>query len=252
MLIAQSARSLRRERDHYVLEVEGGLEVRARSVIIATGARYRKPALANLGDYEGSGIYYAATYLESQLCGGGEVIVVGGGNSAGQACVFLAQTAKRVHLLVRSGSLAATMSHYLIRRIQETPAIDLRLRTELVSLEGRGHLERVRWRDAKSGTEELRDIRHVFIMAGADPNTAWIRSCAALDDKGFIKTGPELSREDLSACRWPLDRAPYLLETSAPGVFAVGDVRCGNVKRVASAVGEGSIVVSFVHRFLSG
>jgi thioredoxin reductase (NADPH) len=251
-LISIGASTLRQEGDHYAIELTGGLTVRARAVIIATGARYRKPALANIGEYECSGIYYAATYLESQLCGGDEVIVVGGGNSAGQAAVFLAQTAKRVHMLVRSGGLSATMSSYLIRRIQETPAIELHLKTELTSLQGGARLERVQWRDGKTGAVEMRDIRHVFIMAGAEPNTGWLGTCVALDDKGFIKTGPDLSKEDLAWCRWPQARAPYLLETSSPGVFAVGDVRCGNVKRVASAVGEGSIVISFVHRFLAG
>ena len=157
---------------------------------------------------------------------------------------------KLVHMLVRAEGLADTMSRYLIRRIEDNPAIVLRTRTQVVALEGNGHLERVTWRDDRTGALETPSIRHVFMMTGAVPNTGWLERCIALDDKGFIKTGPELSPDDLSAARWPLSRPPYLLETSRPGVFAVGDVRGGNVKRVASAVGEGSIAVAFVHQVL--
>jgi thioredoxin reductase (NADPH) len=185
------------------------------------------------------------------LCTGGEVIVVGGGNSAGQAAVFLAQTTTRVHLLVRSDGLAETMSRYLIRRIEKSPTIVLKIHTEIVALDGNGHLERVQWRDHRTGEVTSRDIEHVFLMTGAVPNTAWLGGCLALDAKGFIKTGPDLSPDDLVAARWPLERMPQLLETSLPGVFAVGDVRSGNVKRVASAVGEGSIAVTFAHRALA-
>ena len=195
-------------------------------------------------------MYYGATFMEAQLCRGEEVVVVGGGNSAGQAAVYLAETAKRVHMLVRSTGLAQSMSRYLIRRIEENPVIDLRTNTELTALGGGSHLERVRWRNRQSAATETHDIRHVFIMAGAAPSTRWLDGCVGLDAKGFIKTGPDLLQDDLAAARWPLARAPHLLETSLPGVFAVGDVRAGNVKRVASAVGEGSIAVSFVHRAL--
>ena len=195
-------------------------------------------------------MYYGATFVEAQWCGGEEVIVVGGGNSAGQAAVFLAQTARRVHILVRSGGLAESMSRYLIRRIEETPAIVLRTHTTITALEGDDHLARVRWRDSQTGSIEIHDIRHIFAMTGAVPKTRWIEGCVALDAQGFIKTGPDLSPEDLAAARWPLTRPPHLLETSLPGVFAVGDVRGGNIKRVASAVGEGSIAVAFVHQVL--
>ena len=187
--------------------------------------------------------------IEAQLCRGEEVIVVGGGNSAGQAAVFLAQTAKRVHLLVRATGLADSMSRYLIRRIETSPDIELRTETEIVALEGESHLERVRWRDA-TGTVTTHAIRHVFSMTGAVPSTQWLEGCVALDADGFIKTGPGLSDEDLATAKWPLTRRPNLLETSLPGVFAVGDVRGGNVKRVASAVGEGSIAITFVHQVL--
>jgi thioredoxin reductase (NADPH) len=251
LLIAKSAKTLLCDRKPYKIEIDDGSRVPTRSVVIAVGAQYRKLPLENLLRFEGSGVYYAATPMESALCGGQEVIVVGGGNSAGQAAVFLSQIARRVHLLVRSDGLASSMSRYLIRRIEQTPAIDLRLQTEITALEGGDHLERVRWRNRKTGTVETHDIRHVFVMTGAIPNTAWLGGCLALDANGFIKTGPDLSKEDLMAARWPLLRNPHLLETSLPGVFAVGDVRGGNVKRVASAVGEGSIAIAFVHQVLN-
>jgi thioredoxin reductase (NADPH) len=250
IMVAKGATGLVCDRQPYGVRIDGGPPVTARAVIIATGAEYRKPALANLSQFEGAGVFYGATPMEAQLCLSEEVIVVGGGNSAGQAAVFLAQTARRVHMMVRAEGLADTMSRYLIRRIEDNPAIVLRTRAQIVTLEGSGHLERVTWRDDRTGTLETTAIRHVFMMTGAVPNTHWLERCLVLDDKGFIKTGPELSPDDLSAARWPLSRPPYLLETSRPGVFAVGDVRGGNVKRVASAVGEGSIAVAFVHQVL--
>jgi len=250
VMIAKGAKQLACDRTPYALEIDGGLRVPARTIIIATGAAYRKPSIENLAQFENAGVYYGATFMEAQLCRGEEVVVVGGGNSAGQAAVFLAQTTKRVHMLVRSKGLAESMSRYLIRRIEQNPAIVLRTNTEIVALEGGNHLERVRWRDAQSGDIQTHDIRHIFLMTGAVPGTKWIEGCVALDAKGFIKTGPDLSQEDLAAAHWPLARAPHLLETSLPGVFAVGDVRGGNIKRVASAVGEGSIAISFVHQAL--
>jgi thioredoxin reductase (NADPH) len=233
------------------VRLDDGTTIPARTVIIATGARYRKPSLANLPQFEGVGVYYNATFMEeAQLGDGDDVIVVGGANSAGQAAVFLAQTGRQVHVLVRSNSLSESMSRYLLRRIEETPTIKLRTRTEIVALEGNGRLERVRWRDS-TGAVSGHEIKHVFLMTGAEPNTSWLNSRVMLDDKGFIKTGSDLTHGDLAAAKWPLTRSPYLLETSLPGVFAVGDVRCGNIKRVASAVGEGSIAISFVHRVLA-
>jgi thioredoxin reductase (NADPH) len=250
IMIAKGATRLSCGGQSYAVEMDGAVRVPARAVIIATGAEYRKPALDNLAQFEGAGVYYAATAMEAQLCVGNEVVVIGGGNSAGQAAVFLAQTARRVHMLVRGDGLADTMSRYLIRRIEENPAITLLPQTEIVALEGNGHLERVRWRDSRAGNTETRDVRHVFMMTGAVPNTRWLERCVMLDDKGFIKTGPDLSPDDLAAAKWPLGRPPFLLETSRPGIFAVGDVRGGNIKRVASAVGEGSIAVAFVHQVL--
>jgi len=234
----------------YLVEVENGAQIPTRTIVIATGAEYRRLPLKDLSRFEGAGIYHAATFVEAQLCGGDEVIVVGGGNSAGQAAVFLAETTKRVHILIRSAGLAESMSRYLIRRIELAPTIILHPHTEIVALEGADHLESVRWRNNQNGQIEQHDITNVFIMTGADPNTRWLNGCVALDANGFIKTGPDLLPEDLSVARWPLARRPYLLETSLPGVFAVGDVRSGSVKRVASAVGEGSIAISFVHQVL--
>jgi len=250
VMIAKSATRLSCGGAQYTVEIDGAVRVPARTVIIATGAAYRKPALANLSAFEGAGVYYGATPMEAQLCVGEEAVVVGGGNSAGQAAVFLAQTTRRVHMLVRGDNLADTMSRYLIRRIEESPAIQLHTRTEIVALEGNGQLERIQWRDEGRGVAETHAIRHVFLMMGALPNTGWLDGCLALDEKGFIKTGPDLTADALAAARWPLARQPFLLETSRPGIFAVGDVRAGNVKRVASAVGEGSIAIAFVHQVL--
>src|SRR5262249_54924231 len=163
--------------------------------------------------------YYAATPVEAQVCADEEVIVVGGGNSAGQAAVYLAGTAKHVHVLVRSDGLAASMSRYLIRRLESSPRITLRTRTEIEGLEGTSQLETVRWRSSLTSEVETRPIRHVFLMTGAVPNTVWLGGCLALDDYGFVKAGSDLAAGDLAAAHWPLERAPYLLETSLPGVF---------------------------------
>ena len=249
MLIAK-ATQLICDRKPYVIEVENGARIPARTIVIATGAEYRRPPCKNLSRFEGAGVYYGATFVEAQLCGGEEVIVVGGGNSAGQAAVFLAQTTKRVHMLVRSAGLAESMSRYLIRRIEQSHNIVLRTHTEIVGVEGDNHLESVRWKNNQLGQTEEHKISHIFIMTGADPNTSWLDGCIALDSKGFIKTGPDLSQENLSAAQWSLARQPHLLETSLPGVFAVGDVRGGSIKRVASAVGEGSTAISIIHKVL--
>jgi thioredoxin reductase (NADPH) len=250
IIIAQSATQLTCDRRPYSIAV-GGQRIPTRTIVIATGAEYRRLPIANIAQFEGAGVYYGATFMEAQLCTGEEVIVVGGGNSAGQAAVFLAAHVRKVHMLVRASGLAATMSRYLIRRIEENPRIDLRTRAEISALHGGAHLERVTIHERDSDRVMDEPIRHVFLMTGARPNTRWLDGCVALDAKGFIKTGPDLTADDLAAAKWPLTRAPHLLETSLPGVFAVGDVRAGNVKRVASAVGEGSIAVSFVHQVLA-
>ena len=249
VLIAKATRLIC-DRKPYIIELENGARISTRTVVIATGVQYRKLPVENLSRFEGAGVYYGATFVEAQLCGGDEVIVVGGGNSAGQAAVFLAQTTKHVHMLVRSSGLATTMSRYLIRRIENSATITLRPQTEIVAVEGDNHLNSVYWRNSQTGQTEKHEISHIFIMTGADPNTSWLDGCIELDAKGFIRTGPDLLPENLSAAGWPLTRQPYLLETSLPGIFAVGDVRGGSIKRVASAVGEGSIAISFVHKVL--
>jgi thioredoxin reductase (NADPH) len=250
LIIARSAVRLSGKRP-YKIEIDDGHSVAGRTVVIATGAQYRKLPLKNLDDFEGMGIYFGATFIEAQMCGEEEVIVVGGGNSAGQAAVFLSETAKHVHMLVRSNGLADSMSRYLIRRIEDSRKMTLHVCTEITALHGENHLERVQWRDKNTGATEMHDIRHIFLMTGATPNTQWLNGCVALDDKGFVRTGSDLSEEDLLKSSWPLERHPFLLETSLPGVLAVGDVRSGNVKRVASAVGEGSISIHLAHKALA-
>jgi thioredoxin reductase (NADPH) len=250
LIIARSATKLSGKRP-YKIEFDDGRSVMGRTVVIATGAQYRKLPLKNLDNFEGMGIYFGATFIEAQLCTNEEVIVVGGGNSAGQAAVFLSELSKHVHILVRSNGLAETMSRYLIRRIEDSPKITLHVCTEIAALEGGNHLERVQWRDKNTGATEMHDIRHIFLMTGATPNTQWLSDCIALDEKGFVRTGSDLTEEDLLKSGWPLERHPFLLETSMPGVLAVGDVRSGNVKRVASAVGEGSISIHLAHKALA-
>ena len=236
----------------YQLTLGNGATLETRSIIIAAGAEYNKPNIANLKHFEGEGVYYAATYMEAQLCAGEEIIVIGGGNSAGQAAAFLGETAHKVHMLVRGKTLSETMSRYLIERITENPGIELHFQTELVALAGNEHLERVTWLNRATDEESAHNIRHVFVMAGASPRTDWLSGCVALDEQGFIPTGRDLDAIlDSAPLKWPLSRPPQMLETSLPAVFAVGDIRSGNVKRVASAVGEGSISVHFVQQTLA-
>lgn len=243
--VARSASALKCARPPYELQLCDGGSVRGRSLIVATGAQYRKLNLPNLVQFEGAGVYYGATPVEAQVCAGQDVAIVGGGNSAGQAAVFLSTVAKHVYLLVRGPGLSETMSRYLISRIEASPQITLKTFTEIEALEGNGHLERCHWRNTKTGEPFTCDTQHLFLMTGAAPNTTWLNGCVALDSKQFIKTGAEVSAD------WPLQRPPYLLETSLPGVFAVGDVRAGSMKRVAAAVGEGSMAVQFVHKVLA-
>ena len=250
ILIASSVTKLNCERRPYELSVSCGQTIRARAVVIASGAQYNKPDIENLAKFEGQGIYYGATFIEAQMCGNETAIVVGGGNSAGQAAVYLSQTAEKVHMLVRSSQLSDTMSRYLIQRIEENSMIEVHYCTEIIGLDGESQLERVTWQDKNTGEISTHDIRHVFIMTGGAPRTEWLQGCVALDDKGFILTGRDLDPV-LHDFHWTLPRVPLMLETSLPGVFAVGDVRSGNVKRVASAVGEGSIAISLVHRALA-
>jgi thioredoxin reductase (NADPH) len=250
VLIANNVVKLNCDQRPYEVTVDCGQTIRARAIVIASGAQYNKPKIENLKKFEGQGIYYGATFIESQLCGKEDLIVVGGGNSAGQAAVYMSQTAGKVHMVIRKGKLADTMSRYLIQRIEENPGIEMHYNTEIVALDGDTQLERVTWLDKDSGEKSTHDIRHVFIMAGASPRTEWLQGCLAMDNKGFVLTGRDLDPL-MQSFHWPLQRVPQMLETSLPGVFAVGDVRSGNVKRVASAVGEGSIAISLVHRVLA-
>jgi thioredoxin reductase (NADPH) len=249
-LIAKRAVNLGCDRRPYAIQIDGDRRVATRAVIIASGASYRKPDLSRLSEFEGAGIYYSATAMEAQLCAGEEIVIIGGGNSAGQAAVFLAATSPRVNLLVRGEGLADSMSRYLVRRLEANPAISVRTHTEIVELEGSNHLEHVSWRNVATGAVERHDVRNVFIMAGALPATDWLDGCVVTDKNGFVLTGGDLAPDDLAARGWPLARSPHTLETSLPGVFAVGDVRLGSMKRVASAVGEGAAAVSLVHRVL--
>jgi thioredoxin reductase (NADPH) len=233
----------------YSVDMADGRSIRSRAILIATGAQYRMPDIANLSRFLGRGIYYAATHLEATLCAAEDAVVVGGGNSAGQAAVFLAGSCRHVHILVRSDGLAESMSQYLIRRIEETPNITLHTHTQLTALDGSERLERVSW-TRRTAVDEAATLRHVFLMTGAQPHTRWLQGCVVLDDHGFVKTGADLGKEQLVDAHWSLARSPHLLESSVPGVFAAGDVRAGSVKRIASAVGEGSICVQFVHRVL--
>ena len=249
----------------YPLQVEmcgSHQRLKARTVVLSCGARYRRPSLANLKQFEGKGVYYWASPIEANLCKSEEIVLVGGGNSAGQAAVFLASHAAKVHMIIRGDGLAATMSNYLIERIQATPNIELHIHTEIVALEGDDEgLKQVRIRHRKGpegdSYEKDYDICRVFLFIGADPNTGWLSDCGVdVDDKGFIRTGFDVTR---AQCRANFDKNVYptdlppraALETSVPGVFAIGDVRASSTKRVAAAVGEGAAVVSQIHNFLA-
>ena len=249
--IANSAVRLRCDPKPLEIELTAEHIVRGRAVVIATGVEYRKLMLRDIERFHGVGIYYAATFVEAQLCKDEDIVIVGGGNSAGQAAVFLSNSCRHVNLLVRGSGLADSMSRYLIRRIEETPNITLCTHTEITALAGDSSLEQVTWRCALDNQTVTRPVHHVFLMTGAVPNTHWLQGCVALDDNGFIRTGADLHAEDLAAEGWPLTRQPYMFETTIPGIFAVGDVRAGSVKRVAAAVGEGSACIQLLHRVLT-
>jgi thioredoxin reductase (NADPH) len=241
LAISRKAASIDCDRSPFCIELEGGQRLSTRSIVIATGARYRKLDLPNYDKFEGQGIHYAATWIEGNLCSNEEVIVVGGGNSAGQAAVYLSGQASHVHMMVRSEGLAATMSDYLIQRIEASPKITLHTFTEITALEGDRMLEQVSWTNRNTGESETRAIGNVFVMIGAVPNTDWLEGCVPLDRGGFVVTG-----RDGDGMALP---SPYATEKT--GIFAVGDVRSGSTKRVASGVGEGSVVVSAVHTYLA-
>ena len=239
LAVSRAVVALDCDEEPYRLSLDDGARIRARDVVIATGARYRKLDVPDFERFEGQGIYYAATAMEANLCRASEVIVVGGGNSAGQAAVFLSRTARHVYVLVRGDGLAATMSDYLVQRIEHSAQISLHTHAEIVGLEGESALSGVVWRNRQSGAETRKPVSAIFAMIGAEPNTGWVDGCLELDAQGFVLTGARAGQGADS---------PYA--TSRPGVYAVGDVRSGSVKRVASGVGEGSVVVQAVHRFL--
>lgn len=220
-------------------------KIKTKTIVVASGARYRTLNFEH--PFDNAGVYYAATAMEGSMCQNEQVIVVGGGNSTGQAAVFLSRHASHVHMLVRGKNLAASMSDYLISRINASNRITLHTQTEITALKGDKHLAEVTWYNSSTGTTESHAIRHVFLMIGAVPNTHWLQNCLTLDQQGFVCTGLQL----LDNKAWKLQRHPMLLETSVPGIFAAGDVRSGSMKRVASSVGEGAITISQVHQFLS-
>ncbi len=235
----------------YEVTLEDGTLLRARAVVVATGARYRKLAVPAFEQYEDAGIHYGATAMEALLCDNETVIIVGGGNSAGQAAVYLSRFARQVYILIRRDRLDHTMSRYLVRRIDETPNIELKAHTEVAGVAGdNGRLARVTWKNNQSGAEETINCGRLFCFIGAAPNTDWLSNCVATDEKGFVLTGDAIPPMNLVRSGWSLDRSPTLFETSRPRVYAVGDVRATSTKRVASAVGEGSIVVAFIHKAL--
>ena len=240
-------RSLGLDGGDRIVTLVDGTRLRTRCVLVASGVAYRKLEVPRFSDFDGAGIYYAATEMEARLCRGEEAVVVGGGNSAGQAVVFLARSSRHVHLVVRGPDLGASMSRYLIDRLEAMENVTIHLGTQVTGLDGNGRLRAVRAREA-SGRELTVETGALFLFIGADPNTNWLRNCVALDKNGFVLTGPALPPDTTETERWRLaGRAPFLLETSLPGVFAAGDVRSGSVKRVAAAVGEGSQSVSLVH-----
>jgi len=229
----------------FALTLDSGETLRSRSVVVASGARYRRPEIEKLEKFEGRGVWYWASPIEARLCAEQEIVLVGGGNSAGQAAVFLSGHARKVHMLIRGGGLGASMSRYLIERIEATPNIELVFNTEVVALEGgeHGFLERARWRSRLSGDESTIAIHNLFLFAGAEPATGWLAGCGVtLDRGGFVVTGAQSEQNQ--------GRPVPPLETSVPGVFAVGDVRSGSVKRVGGAIGEGAQVVAALHGFL--
>ena len=250
LMVTKAVERINCMRRPYEIVLDNGQAISAKTIVLATGAEYNSPSVSNLEAFTGCGIYYSATFMEAQFCASQEVAVIGGGNSAGQAAVFLSENAATVHLLVLGPSLSETMSRYLIQRIEDNLRIKVHYSTELNALHGDRHVECVTWFDKASGKLSGHPVRHVFVMAGASPKTGWLAGCLALDSKGFILTGRDLEGGS-AAVPWTMTRPPRMLETSIPGVFAVGDARSGNVKRVASAVGEGSVVVSMVHQALA-
>jgi thioredoxin reductase (NADPH) len=250
--VPQEAVGLRRDDGYYRIELSEGGEVVARSVIAATGARYRRLDVPRLARFEGVSAHYAATEAEAQRCEGEEVAVVGGGNSAGQAALFLAGRTRRVYLLIRGDDLGKSMSRYLVERIMHAENVELLTNTEVRELIGEDRLDGVVVEDNRSGARRTLGTRGLFFFIGAEANTGWLERAVELDERGFVPTGRALDGFPLEEDAWRgLSREPYPLETSLPGVFAAGDVRSGSIKRCASAVGEGAMAVRLVHQYLA-
>ncbi len=249
--VPETVRALSFQDGYHVVELDSGERLRARTVVLATGASYRRLDVERLADFEGAGVYYAATEVEAQMCQGDPVAVVGGANSAGQAAVFLAGRVRHVELLVRGGDLAAGMSRYLVDQVEAQPSIALHLHSEVRALHGNGALEAITVEDTSARTTRTADARALFVFIGADPCTGWLSGALAIDEHGFVLTGQDLPLTHLDPARDGRERAPFPLETSRPGVFAVGDVRSGSIKRVASAVGEGAMAVRLIHQYLA-
>jgi thioredoxin reductase (NADPH) len=249
MVIARSLESIECGEPLHRLLLDGGDRLHSRTLVISTGVLYRHPAIDRLDEF--THVHYGASHVEGQLCLGQSVAIIGGGNSAGQAAVYLSRRARHVHLIVRGAGLGHSMSDYLIRRIARIPNIELHTRTEVEALEGEGRLEGIRIRNDESGATASLPVRHLFVFIGARPCTDFIRQSITLDERGFIVTGDRLDAALLAAAGWPLERTPFLYETSCPRIFAAGDVRAGSIKRVASAVGEGSVCVQFIHHVLA-
>jgi thioredoxin reductase (NADPH) len=249
--VPEKARALSFEDGYHVVELDGGQRLRARTVVIATGASYRRLNVARLGEFEGAGVYYAATEVEAQLCHGEPVVVVGGANSAGQAAVFLSRTVNRVALIVRGADLGAAMSRYLVDQVQATPSIEVHTQTQVRELHGNGSLAAITVEHTSTRDTRAVDAHALFVFIGADPCTGWLADALAIDEHGFVLTGQDLSLSHLDPAGDGRQRPPFPLETSLPGVFAVGDVRSGSIKRVASSVGEGAMAVRLIHQYLA-
>ncbi len=249
LVVPGKAVGLEGEEGHHVVRLASGDAATGRTVIVATGAHYNKPAVPGLSDYEGLGVYYAATLAEAQLCENEPVLVVGGGNSAGQAAMFLSDHARQCRLMIRGSDLGKSMSRYLVDQIEKNDRVEVVHNSQVVAVQGDGQLEGVRVRDTVSGTEAEHDVRALFIFIGASPRTEWLGGQVAMDERGFLRTGRDVDGDDLAA--YPNGEMPFFLETSLPGLFAVGDVHAGSIKRCASAVGEGSMAVRLVHQRLA-
>jgi thioredoxin reductase (NADPH) len=247
LTIPDEAIGLGNDRGYHEVMLDGNEKLAAKCVLISSGAAYRKLNVKNNDRFEGTGVYYAATRVEAPFCKQAQVVVVGGGNSAGQAAIFLSDTAKKVFVAIRGDDLSKNMSHYLVCRIEETPNIEVRKRTEVTGMEGGKWLETVCLTNRETGQTEKLSCPAVFVFIGAVPHTKWLPSAINLDSNGFVQTGQQVAESGA----WRLQRQPFLLETTVPGVFAAGDVRQGSIKRVAAAVGEGSMAVQFVHQFLA-